>query len=76
MTQYCTPPGKMERGGMLNAVYRRMWGHLNKQFTGNEAKNLGFHLRTSSCFSLPTSTDEGFWPQRLRTQTAFFLPVY
>lgn len=53
-----------------------MWDHLNKQFTGNEANNLGFHLRTSPCFCLPTSTDEGFSAtERLRTQTAFFLPV-
>ena len=37
-----------------------MWDHLNKQFTGSEVKNLGFHLRTSPCLHLPASTDEGF----------------
>lgn len=50
-----------------------MWSNLNKQFIGNEAKNLGFHLRTSLRF--PVSTEKRFGPHRdwERTQIAFCL---
>lgn len=30
-----------------------MWDNLSKQVMGNEAKNLGFHLRTALCLPYP-----------------------